>query len=84
MADKKAGTVSHYYDKIGVVIVDLDESVSIGDSIKFSGKSDEFSQTLESMEIDHEKIKKAKKGESVGIKTDQKVKEGDTMYLIEE
>jgi len=34
------------------------------------------------MEIDHEKIEKAKKGQSVGIKTKEKTREGYKVYKL--
>lgn len=82
MAQRKVGRVSHYYDHIGVAVVDLSSSLAVGDEIKISGKSDEFVQTVSSMEIEHEKIKKAAKGKSLGIKVDQPVKKGDIVYKI--
>lgn len=82
MADKKIGKVVHYYDKIGVAIVDLTSALNKGDEIKFVGKTPEFTQVAESMEIDHKKVDKAKKGDSLGLKVDQEVKEGDEVFKL--
>jgi len=35
MADFKIGKVMHYYDKLGVAIIQLDSGLGIGDKIKF-------------------------------------------------
>ncbi len=81
--DKPIGEVTHYYDKIGVAVVTLKSgSLKAGDTVKFSGRGQEFTQTIESMQLEHESVSEAKKGKSVGVKVNQKVKEGDKVYLV--
>ena len=60
MADKPIGKVAHYYDKIKVAVVDLKSPLSTGDSIKFVKAEDQFTQTVSSMQVDHQEITKAK------------------------
>lgn len=76
LADFKVGTVSHYYDKISVAVLDLSASLRIGDLIRFSG-STEFSQKVESLQVEHEQVTSAAKGDTVGLKVTQPVKPGD-------
>ena len=79
----KVGTVSHYYDKLQVAILDLDGTLSVGDKIKFvEGGEDLFEQNVESIQIEHEKIESAKKGDIIGLKTVQAVKEGTEVFKI--
>lgn len=82
MADKKVGKVTHYYDKIGVAVVELGSSLSVGDTIKITGHENEFTQTVSSMQFDHKDLQKAAKGKDIGLKVDQKVKEGDEVYRV--
>lgn len=82
MADFKVGKVTHYFDKIGVAVVELSDRLSAGDSIKISGKDKEFVMTVSSMQIEHESIQEAKKGNTVGMKVDQAVEEGDQIYKV--
>lgn len=84
MADLKVGKITHYFDKIGVAVVELEETLKVGDQIKITGHGDEFTQTVTSMQIEHQPIQEAKKGESIGLKVDQPVKEGDEVYKITE
>jgi translation elongation factor EF-1alpha len=77
----QVGTVSHYYDKIGVAIVKLEKPVKVGDMLNFGGEEDGFKQELSSMQMDHEAVTTAKKGDEVGIKVDQKAKEGTPVHL---
>jgi putative protease len=83
LADFKIGKVTHYYDKIGVAVVELDGGLSKGDKIKFvRGGEDMFEQEVESMQIEHDEIDSAKKGDVVGLKVDQEVKEDAEVYKI--
>lgn len=80
--DTKVGKIVHYYDKIGVAVLELDKTISVGDKIKISGHDKEFIQEVVSVQVEHQSIKKAKKGDSVGLKVDQPVKENDQVYKV--
>lgn len=77
----KVGKVTHYYDKIGVAIVELDGTLSVGDQIKFTKDGqDLFDQPVESIQIEHDKKDSAGKGEIIGLKTIEPVKEGTEIF----
>jgi len=79
----KVGKVSHYYDKIGVAIIELDGTVAVGDTIKFArGGEDMFEQKVDSIQIEHEKKDSAGKGDVVGLKTNEAVREGTEVFKI--
>ena len=81
MADKKPlGKVAHYFDKAMVAVIKLDGGLKVGDEIKFVKGGEEFTQTVESMQIEHESIKSAKKGQEAAIKVNQPAKEGTLVY----
>lgn len=83
MIKMKIGKVTHYYDKIGVAIVELDGTLSVGDKIKFvRGGEDLFEQEVDSIQIEHEKVDSAKKGEVVGLKTKELIKDGAEVYKV--
>ncbi len=73
---KSVGKVTHYYDKLGVAIVELAVSLKVGDKIKLEGHGSDFEQTVSSMQVEHKDVKQAKKGEVVGLQVANKVKEG--------
>jgi putative protease len=78
---KLIGKISHYFSNIGVAVIDLLAPIKEGDIIRIVGGEDtDFNQTVDSMQIDREKIKTAKKGDSVGLKIDKKVREGYNVY----
>lgn len=81
MKDSSIGHISHYYDKIGVAVLELTGSLKVGDSIKITKGDQEFTQTVNSMQVEHQPVKLAKKGDSVGLKVDQPVKPGAKVSL---
>lgn len=80
MAKTKVGKITHYYDRIQVAVVEVLAPIKIGDKIKIVGGEDEFEQEVASMQMEHENIQKAKKGQAVGMKVDQPVKKGYEAY----
>ncbi len=80
---KPIGAVTHYYGKIGVAIVKFNQAFSRGGRLRFLGATTDFEEPVDSMEYDHKSIEKAKKGQEVGIKVSQKVREGDEVYASE-
>ena len=79
--EKLVGKVTHYYDKAGVAIVKLSAPVAVGDEIHICGGKTDLEQTVGSMQVEHGDIQKAKKGDEIGIKVNDKVREGDEVYL---
>ncbi|MBI2626343.1 MAG: hypothetical protein HYW69_01985 [Candidatus Nealsonbacteria bacterium] len=79
---KLIGKITHYFGNIGVAVIELSDSLEAGDEIRIVGGEVDFTQKVESMEVDHKKVKKAKKKESAGLKVDQKVREGYKVYKM--
>jgi len=79
---KLIGKVTHYFGNIGVVVIELSDTLKIGDTIRIVGGITDFTQRVESMEIEHKKVNEAKKGDSVGLKVIQKVREGYKVYKV--
>lgn len=79
--EKLVGKITHYYNNIGVGIVELAGALKAGDAVRIKGKDRDFEQVIDSMEIEHKEVSKAGKGDVVGIKVKEKVKEGDEVYI---
>jgi len=56
----------------------------VGDKILIEGATTSFEQTVDSMQVEHENIESAKKGDMVGMKVNDTVRPGDTVYLVTE
>jgi len=78
----KVGKVTHYYDNIGVAILELEDTLKVGDRIKFEGHGADFEQEVTSLQVNHKQVEKASKGEMIGMKTDQKVREGTDVEKV--
>lgn len=80
---KLIGRVVHYFDKIKVGVIKLSGDLAVGDTIRIVGGEDtDFKQAIKSMEMDHEKIKKAKKKQVVGLKINKMAREGYKVYKM--
>lgn len=79
---KLIGKITHYFSKIGVAVIELSDVLKIGDTIRIVGGENDFSQTVDSMEIDKKKVTEGKPGDSVGLKVNQKVREDYKVYKI--
>lgn len=81
--EKLIGKVTHYFANIKVAVVKLSAPLLVGDNIRIiGGEETDFKQEVKSMEKDHEKIKKAKKGDEIGMKISKKAREGYKVYKI--
>lgn len=80
----KVGKVTHYYDKIGVAIIELDAALAVGEKIKFvRGGEDLFEQEVTSMQVEHKQIDSAKKGDVIGLKAENEIKEDAEVYKVQ-
>lgn len=84
MQEKEVGVITHYFGRVCVGIIHLKELLNVGDTIRIKGTHDDFSQTVESMPVDHKAVIEAKKGDDVGIKVNQKVHVNDKVYKVVE
>lgn len=79
---KPVGKVTHYFTKIGVAVVELSDELRVGDRVSIEGTTTNFQQVVSSMQIEHEDVEVAKAGQSIGLKVDQRAREGDLVYKI--
>ena len=84
MPEEEIGKIAHYYNNIEVGLIELTASLKIGDTIHIRGAHDDFTQSVESMQIEQDKIEDAKAGDVVGVKVTQKVHENDKVYKVTE
>jgi len=86
MAEEKKeeliGKITHYFGKIEVGIIELSKGLNVGDIIHIKGSTSDFEQKVDSMQIEHKSIEKAKKSDVIGLKTKEKVREGDEVYKV--
>ena len=83
MKEKEVGEVTHYYDRAMVAVLKLSGSLAVGDTIKIQRGEHEFEQKVSSMQVEHEEITAAKKGDEIGVKVVEPTKEGARVYKLE-
>jgi len=59
-----------------------DGSVRVGDILRFKGHTTDLIQEVSSMQIEHESVREAKKGDEIGIKVTDKVRSHDLVYKV--
>jgi translation initiation factor IF-2 len=83
MEEIKIGVVTHYFGKAMVAGIDItDGELKVGDTIHIKGHSSDFTQTISSMQIEHQSVPVATKGQSIGIKVAEPAREHDAVYKV--
>jgi len=81
---KEIGKITHYFDKIGVAVIELAKSLGVGDIVRIKGVTTDFKQKIDSMQVEHKSVKKAKKGDAIGVKVEERVRPHDKVYEVKE
>ena len=85
MAEIEVGVIQHYFSNIGVAALEITNGeVAVGDTIHIKGHTTDLSTTIDSMQIEHETVPKAKKGDAIGIRVTEKVREHDKVFKVTE
>lgn len=84
MAEEKIGTVSHFFDKVSVAAIKLEGDLKVGDTIRIKGATTDFTEPVESMQINREDVQEAGPGDEIGIKVSEKVRPNDDVYKVTE
>ncbi len=83
MERRKLGHVFHYFSKIGVAAINLtDADLKVGDTIQIQGPTTNLTQVVDSMQIEQQGVTRATRGQSVGIKVKERVREKDLVYTV--
>jgi putative protease len=83
MGEVKVGRVTGYFAKVGVAAIEVQAGdIRIGDTIRLRGKHADFSQIVESMEIERQPVQVAMPGQVIGVKVGERVRENDLVYKV--
>jgi putative protease len=80
--EKEVGHVTHYYTNIGVAVIELTDTLKTGQTIHIKGATTDFTQPVDSMQIEHKAVPEAKKGQSIGMKVKEHVREHDKVLVV--
>jgi hypothetical protein len=76
------GQVTHYFNHINVAVLDLRGEVKVGDTIHFLGHGIDFTQPIDSMEIEHQKVESAGPKKEVALKVAQLLHKGVEVFKV--
>ena len=83
MERMKVGEVFHFFGKIGVAAIRLtDGSLAVGDTIQIQGPTTNFTQRVETMQIEHAAVTRADAGQEVGVKVSEHAREKDLVFKV--
>jgi translation elongation factor EF-1alpha len=83
MAEEEVGVVVKFFAKPGVAAIKLTTgSIKKGDTLMYKGHTTDFTEEVESMELDNQPIGEANVGDMIGIKVKERVRENDIVYKV--
>jgi len=83
MAETEIGKVTHYFGNIGVAASEItDESLSVGDTIHIKGHTSDFTQQVDSMQIDNQPVETATPGQTIGLKVAEHARQHDLVFKV--
>lgn len=83
MADEKVGVVIKFFAKPSVAAIEVTGSgIKTGDLLHYTGHTTDFTEKVQSMEVENQSVEKAEPGAMVGIRVKERVRENDQVYRV--
>lgn len=83
MSEQLVGSVTHFFPKAGVIAIEMaGGELKVGDTIHVVGHLTDFTEAVDSMQIEHEQKEVVRKGDLVGIKVAGHARPGDDVYRV--
>ena len=83
MAEQLVGTVTHFFNGPSVAIVKVIEGhIALGDQLHFIGHTTDFTETVQSMEVEHHKVERAADGDEIAIQVIDRARQHDQVYRV--
>ena len=83
MKENYIGSISNYFSNISVAAFEIESGkLKAGDTVHIKGNTTDITETVSSIQMEHEMIETAKKGDDIGLKVSQKVRGGDKVFVV--
>jgi translation elongation factor EF-1alpha len=79
VSEEPIGKITHYFPNIGVATAMLSGELKVGDKVRVKGHTTDFTELIESLEIEHQKVDRAGPGDDVAFKASEKARPGDQL-----
>jgi hypothetical protein len=83
-AEQRIGVVTHYYSHLSVVALQLEPGTTlrVGDVIHIRGHTTDFTQKVESLEVNHAPVTEVGPNDDFGLKVVEHAREHDIVYKV--
>jgi putative protease len=82
MAEVVIGTISDFFARLSVAAVALSAPLKVGDTIHIKGHTTDIIMVVDSMQIDNANVTEAKPGDAIAIKTPDRARKGDSVFIV--
>ena len=83
MGEEEIGHISHFFPKISVAVIQVTAgSLKVGETIRIKGHTSDFTQMVDSLQMEHLQVPEVKAGGSAGLKVKEHVREGDKVFRV--
>lgn len=83
MAEVNIGYVKDYFAKVGVAAIEITEGqLTVGDTIHIKGHTTELTQRVDSIQLEHQTLQRADRGQLIGIKVRERVRQHDQVFKV--
>jgi putative protease len=79
----EVGRVFNFFEKIMVAAIEISSNIKLGNTLRFVGAEHDFTEVVDSIQVDGKNVESAKKGDKVGIKIGEKINKGAKVYRVE-
>ncbi|MDE2180440.1 MAG: translation elongation factor-like protein [candidate division NC10 bacterium] len=85
MPEMKVGYVKEYFAKVGVAAIEITEGhLVVGDTIHIKGHTTDFTQRVDSIQLEHQTLQRAESGQLIGVKVRERVRPHDQVFKVTE
>jgi putative protease len=83
MKEQEIGYVSKYFGQIRVAAIEITAGkLSVGETIHIKGHTTDMNVDVGSIQIEHESVDSANKGDSIGLKVSGKARRKDKVFKL--
>jgi hypothetical protein len=81
-SEQRIGVVKHYYSHLSVATMQLEPGMTlrVGEVIHIRGHTTDFTQRVESLEVNHAPVLEVKPGDDFGLKVIEHAREHDVVF----
>ena len=83
-SEQRIGVVTHYFSHLSVAVMQLEPGATlrVGDLIHIRGHTTDFTQKVESLEVDHAPVAEVGPKDDFGLKVIEHARENDVVFKV--